>query len=149
MSNNVLKPLSSQLKPSRRRGSMLVEVTASAAMLAALLIVINQVVVQLHRQTRLGDQHLVAQQTLENLLEDALRRPWSALTSDAIDGLELPKIAQEKLLRAVLSGDVSEVKEPVLAKRVTLRLSWENSPGSSRRPLVLTTWVFKLPEGEL
>lgn len=132
-----------------RRGSMLVEVTVSAALLATLLIIINQVIVQLHRQTKLVDRHLLAQQTLENSLEDAIRIPWSALTSDSLAKLELPEFAREKLTQAVLSGEVSEEEDPVLAKRVTLRLSWRGATGSLRRPLVLTTWVYKQPEDKL
>jgi len=132
---------------------MLIEVTASAAMLATLLILINQTVVQLHRHTQLVDQHLLAQQTLENSLEDAIRTPWSSLTSDTLAQLDLPEIARKKLPQAVLSAEVvednvTEEGDPVLAKRVTLRLSWRGASGNPRPPLVLTTWVYPQPEDQ-
>jgi len=127
---------------------MLIEVIVSATMLATLLIIIGQVIVQLHCQTRLVDQHLLAQHTLENLLEKTVRSPWSALTTDKITKLALPEIAQEKLPQVVLSGKVSELKDPVLTKRVTLRLSWQNVSGNPQQSLVLTTWVYKQPEVE-
>lgn len=129
-----------------RRGSMLVEVTVSAALLATLLVIINQTVVQLHRQTKLVDRHLLAQQTLENLLEDAVRTPWSALTTDTLANLELPEIALAKIPQAELSGEVTEELVPVPAKRVTLRLNWQGVSGSPQRPMVLTTWVYKQQE---
>jgi len=131
-----------------RRGSMLLEVIVSAALLAVLLTIINQVVVQLHRQTRLVDRHLLAQQTLENLLEDAVGFPWSSLTSDRLAKLELPELTREKLPDAMLSAEVSEEEDPVLAKRVTLRLSWRSASGKPRPPLVLTTWVYKQMEAQ-
>jgi len=152
------EPARPRARTSPRRGSMLIEVTVSAALLATLLILINQVVVQLHRHTQLVDRHLLAQQTLENLLEDAIRTPWPSLTSDTLAKLELPEFARKKLPQAVLSADVAEADiteadisekgDPVLAKRVTLRLSWQGASGNPRPPLVLTTWVYQQPEGQ-
>jgi len=147
------RPRARRPQPRPRQGSMLIEVTASAAMLATLLVLINQAVVQLHRHTQLVDRHLLAQQTLENSLEDAIRIPWASLTSDTLAELDLPEIARKKLPQAVLSADVTEADiseegDPVLAKRVTLRLSWRGASGNPRPPLVLTTWVYSQPEDQ-
>ena len=131
---------------SRRRGSMLVEVTISAGLVATLLIIISQLVVQLQRQTKLVDRHILAQQTLENLLEDAVRAPWSSLTSEMLAKLELPETALAGIPLAELSGEVFEEQNPVQAKQVTLRLSWQRVAGIPSRPLILTTWVYKQQE---
>jgi len=136
----------STARPAIRRGSMLVEVTVSAALLATLLAIIGQVMVQLHKQNRITDRYLHAQQTLENLMEDATRNDWTSLNSETISQLKLSETAEQKLPQAVLNGNVFEQTDPVLAKRVTLQLSWQNASGSTRPPLVLTTWVYKQPE---
>ncbi len=129
-----------------RRGSMMLEVIVSAALLATLLIVINQILVRLHAHTALVDRHLVAQQTLENLLEEFSSRDWAEIESASINALKLPAVASSKLSQAVLEGEVVEEAEPVVAKRITMRLRWQSVSGIERRPLTLTTWVYQRVE---
>jgi hypothetical protein len=131
---------------SPRRGSMLLEAVVSAALLGTLFVTIGQVVVLLQRQTELADRHYVAQQTLENLLEEFTHRPWSEITSARIEQLELPPWVVSKLPRALLQGEVTEEAEPVAAKRITLRLGWRNGPAGASRPLILTTWIYPSPQ---
>ena len=131
---------------SPRRGSMLLEAVVSAGLLGTLFVTIGQVVVLLHRQTGLADRHFVAQQTLENPLEQFTHRPWSEITSAQVDQLELPPLALSKLPRAVLRGEVTDESEPVPAKRITLRLGWRNGPEGASRPLILTAWIYPRPE---
>ena len=129
-----------------RRGSMLLEAIVSAGLLGTLFITIGQVVVLLHRQTGLADRHFVAQQTLENLLEQFTHHPWSEINSAQIEQLELPPWVVSKLPHALLRGEVTDESEPVQAKRITLRLGWRNGPEGARKPLVLTTWIYPRPE---
>lgn len=139
--------LNSTRRSGLRRGSMLIELGVSAAMLTAMLVILSQVIVQLHRHTKLVDRQLAAQQLLENMLEEAVRTPWKTLTTETLAGLKLPKNAQTSLRDAKLSSEVSTEAAPALAKRVTLRLTWQGSPSKTQPPLVLTTWVYK-PSGE-
>lgn len=125
-----------------RHGSMLLEVIVSAGMLGSLLVTINQTLVQLHRQTRFADRQFVARQTLENLLEEYAHRPWSELNGASLDKLTLPEWGRAKLPAARLGGEVAEESDPVPAKRITLRLGWQNAPGVKQKPCVLTTWVY-------
>ena len=129
-----------------RGGSLLIEVLVSAGLLATLLVIVNQSLVQLHRHTRLGDRQLYAQQLLENALEELLILPWSELGDAAISNIKLAQDVATRLPAAELSGRITEQAEPLPSKRLMLKLRWQDSPGVWRRPFVLTTWVFRQPE---
>ena len=131
-----------------RQGAMLLEAIVSAALLATLLVIINQIAVRLHAQTALIDRHYVAQQTLENLLEELTSRNWDDLHSTAINELEIPAWVRSKLPQATLIGEVIQETDPTTAKRITLRLGWQEASGTQRRPPAnttpaLTTWVYQ------
>jgi len=126
----------------------MLEVIVGAALLGTLLIVINQILVRLHTQTAMVDRHLVAQQTLENLLEEFSSRDWAELDATALSALEIPAWAASKLPQAALEGKLVEVTEPATAKRITLRLRWQSDSGAQRRPLTLTAWVYQRREGD-
>ncbi len=125
---------------------MLLEAVVSVGLLGTLFVTIGQVVVLLHRQSGLADRHFVAQQTLENLLEQFTHHPWSEISTVRIDQLELPSYALSKLPNAVLRGEVTDESEPIPAKRITLRLGWRNGPEGASKPLILTTWIYPRPE---
>lgn len=131
---------------STRRGFMLLEVTVSAVLLCSILVIINQAVVRLHRQTRFTDRQAIAQQALENLLEEFCHRPWSEISTAKVDVLTLPEWVSEKLPAARLIGVVALESDPTAAKRITLQLSWQNSPQVTTKPLTLTTWIYQRPE---
>ncbi len=132
--------------PCCRRGSMIIELVVSSVLLATLLVTISQVLVLLHRQTRLADRRFVAQQVLENLMEEFSSRPWNELSTAAIPELTLPEEAQAKLPHVALGGEVVDETDPTAAKRISLRLAWQDFPGADQEPLVLTTWVFRKPD---
>lgn len=126
-----------------RRGSMLLELIMSTALLAALLIIVSQVIVRLQTQSKLVDQHFVAQQTLQNLLEELTTSDWQDLNTASISELKVPVWVQSKLPEAKLTGDVASEAEPVVAKRITLNIVWLDATRTTRRPLSLTTWVYR------
>lgn len=132
---------------SSRRGTMLVEIIVSAAMLGTLLIIINQMVVRLHKQSAALDKHRFAQVTLENLLEEFTALEWSEISTESISQLSLSDLAKSKLHQVTLEGDVELEQEPVPAKRVQLRMSWQGESGVAQS-LGLATWVFQSVEDE-
>ena len=140
----------SHSKPPRRlnsrAGALIHDACVSAAMLAALMYGVNQIVVRLHRQTALVDQHYVAQQALENALEDFTASTWEDLNSVGINEIVLSDSTKAKLPQANLQGEVREEPEPVPAKRITLRLTWQDAAERERPPLTLTTWVYQPAE---
>lgn len=131
---------------SLRCGSMMIEMVIGTALLAALLVIVSQVIVRLQTQTKAVDKHFVAQQTLENLLEEFTAQDWQEITNASVTDLKLPEWVKSKLQQAVLTGEIAEEVEPVAAKRITLRFSWQGASGKQRRPLSLTTWVYRHAE---
>ncbi len=125
-----------------RVGSMLLEIGVSAALLGTLLVIINQSLVALKRQHRLADRRFVAQEVLENQLAAATQLSYATLTAEKLDALRLSEFATAKLPHAELQAELSQETEPVAAKRITLRLSWQDQPDQTQKPLTLTAWVF-------
>ena len=131
-------------KPSPR-GVMLVEIAVSIALLAGLLLLVSQVIVLVQRQTKLVEGHYLAQQALENLLEEAIQQPWTALTTETVNQLAIPDYLQSRLPNVRLAGEVVDENKPVEAKRVTLQLVWQAESREQNKPLSLTTWVYQQP----
>ena len=126
---------------------MLVEIIVSAAMLGTLLIIINQMVVSLHKQSAALDKHRFAQVTLVNLLEEFTAGEWSEISAESIPQLSLSNLARSKLHQVALEGDVQLEQAPVPAKRVHLRINWKGESGVAQS-LRLATWVFPSAESE-
>jgi prepilin-type N-terminal cleavage/methylation domain-containing protein len=127
----------------RRRGFTLLEVVASAAMLAALLAVVGQAIVAVESSARRADEHAEALRVVDNLLEQFLAAPWDAIDADAVGRLALPNYVQDRWPKARLSGSIEPVDEPVLGKRVSLTLE----TGAARtRAVTMTTWIYRAAE---
>ena len=119
--------------PSRnRRGSLLIEICASAALLATLLTLTATALVKLrqHVAQTADDAHAMLQ--LENSLEQITAQPWEAIADDG----ELAAALQNEFNGAQLRVEVVESDDPLPAKQVTLSLL-------RSRPLRLTTWVHR------
>ena len=127
---------------------MILEVVVSASLLAALMVILNQVVVQLHRQSEIIDRRVVAQQTLENLLEAFTARDWNQIDTESITALEAPDWVRAKLPKLRIAGEVVAESDPIEAKRVRLQFSWKDPVNMQQRPLALTTWIFRHEEVE-
>ncbi len=121
------------------------EIAVSAAMLGALLVIINQMVVRLHKQSAALDNHRFAQQTLENLLEEFTAQDWSRIETASIPDLSISELAKSKLQELSLEGEVQVQDGPLPSKRVRLQLSWLGE-SSIEHSLKLTTWVYQRPE---
>jgi type II secretory pathway pseudopilin PulG len=127
----------------RRRGFTLLEIAASAAMLAALLAVVGQAIVAVEASARRADEHAEALRVVDNLLEQFLAAPWDAIDADGVGRLALPNYVQDRWPKARLSGVVEPLDEPVRAKRVSLTL---DTGGARNRKVTMTTWIYRAPE---
>lgn len=130
-----------------RRGSLLLEISVAAALLGSLLVIINQMAVRVHRQTAITEQHYVAQQTLQNLLEQLTAEDFQAVSNESIDALSLSSLAQAKLPAGRITGEVVVEENPVPAKRLTLHLYWLRE-AEAEFSTSLTTWVYQPLETE-
>lgn len=143
--NQIPKRLRCQAS-SERRGWMLLELFVSIFLLATLLVLINQSLVMLHHQARLANRRFIAQQVLENLMEESLLIPWQSLSTATVQELDLPPFALEKLPGCQLEAEVRDSQEPIPAKQITFRLNWPARNNPRQKPVALTTWTYQEPQ---
>jgi prepilin-type N-terminal cleavage/methylation domain-containing protein len=129
-------------RASRRRGFTLLEVAASAAMLAALLAVVGKAIVAVEISARRAEEHAEALRVVDNLLEQFLAAPWDAIDADGMGRLALPGFVKDRWPLALVSGVVKQADEPVPAKRVSLTLE---TGGPRSRKVTMTTWIYRAP----
>lgn len=115
-----------------RRGSLLIEICASTALLAALLTLTAAALIKVRQQVARTAGDAGAMLQLENALEQIIAQPWEAIAEEG----DLVAALRAEFAAAPLSVEVVEIGEPPPAKRVTLSLA-------RPRPLTLTTWVFR------
>jgi prepilin-type N-terminal cleavage/methylation domain-containing protein len=128
-------------KTINRRGFTFVEVIAAAAMLAILLALAGQILVQARRNSRIAEHRALALRTVENGLEELTARPWNEIDDDAVTQLALPQPLARRWPQAKFSGSVEELADPAPSKRLSLRLDLtSNQPALAAK---LTTWIFR------
>jgi len=134
----------------RRRGSLLLEATIAAVLIAAVLIGVAQLLAVTAVQQRDFDRQQLATQTVANVMEDVAARPWDELASDEggdFTAMELPAAVTERLPDARLemaATDVGadEAEAALPARRIVIQLDWINSAGMRVEPVTLTAWRF-------
>jgi type II secretory pathway pseudopilin PulG len=122
-------------------GMTLLEVIVGTALLATILSVTAQSIVQLKRHRRSMDKRAVAVSILENSLEAVTAQSWERIDDQAVAAIQLPASVVQRWPSAKIMGAVSIVSKPVTGKRVTLTVTLDAA--SAERPLSLTTWVFR------
>lgn len=128
----------------RRFGITLVETVIASAMLAVLLSLAGQALVQLRRHARAMDDRAATLAAVENALEELAAQPWDAIDDDAIAGLRPSPSLSSRWPRAEFQGSVTTTDDPAPAKRVTLTFS--TGAAAPGRPITLTTWVYRAEE---
>jgi Tfp pilus assembly protein PilV len=129
-------------RPRRRGGFTMVEVAASAFLLAAAMTLTVQVLGWVAAERRAADRRQCAVQEVGNLMEHLAARPWDRLSPEAIRDVAMGEAARRRLPGAELSVSVDESRGPD-AKRIALRLRWRNRAGTWEAPVRLAAWVFR------
>jgi prepilin-type N-terminal cleavage/methylation domain-containing protein len=141
-----MNPVTQQRRDRGRHGFTFMEIIVSTALLATLLALIGRSTVAAEHGWRRIEQRAIALRSVENLLEEAVAAPWEEITDAELTKLALPPALVERWPRATIAASVTELDDPVPAKRVTLRLT--TGQGPRERPMTLTTWVYRTAEGE-
>ena len=128
--------------PAARRGLSLLEVTVAAAMLAVLLTTSGRLVRVLINHQRAVERQAVALQAAQAVLEQATNTAWDELTAESARQMEIPAAIAPVLPGAKLVVAVAEDEDPIVAKRVSVELSWNGAAGKSAGPVRLTAWVY-------
>jgi prepilin-type N-terminal cleavage/methylation domain-containing protein len=127
----------------RRRAFTLLEVVAVTALLGTVLGMAVQMLGVVNRHVHAAEHQAIALRTVENCLERMASLPWDELKTAAIQPALLPDDIVALWPQAKLSGEVTVLDEPLVAKRITLRLSLSEAPRA--RVARLTTWVYRQP----
>lgn len=129
----------------RRPGFTFAEVLVAVALLAVLLSLAGQMLVQARRNSRIAELRALALRTVENCLEEFTAQSWDRVNDDAIAKLTLPESLSRRWPNAKLSGEVEDQTEPAQAKRISLQL--QLTPNQPALAAKLTTWIFRAPLG--
>jgi prepilin-type N-terminal cleavage/methylation domain-containing protein len=129
-----------------QRGFTIMEVVAASAMLAVLMAVIGQLVVQTKRHAGVAERRDYSLMAIENAMEELTSRDWDAVSDEAIAAYELPAGLTRRWPAAKLAGNAEEQSEPIEAKRITLELTLSDE--NRGRPHSLTTWIYRTPAEE-
>jgi prepilin-type N-terminal cleavage/methylation domain-containing protein len=127
----------------KRRGFTFVEVIVAAAMLAVLLSLAGQMLVQARRHSRIAEQRGLALRTVENALEELTAKPWDEINDAALAQLAVPASLARRWPQAAFTGAVAESDQPVASKRLTLQL--QLAPSQPALSAKLTTWIYRTP----
>jgi type II secretory pathway pseudopilin PulG len=128
---------------SPRSGMLLVEIIAAIAILAVLLTSTVQVMRVMTTQHVAADRRTLALETVQNVAEQIGNIPWAELTPEAAGKLTVPDAVKPFLPEAKLAATVTDLQEPVAAKRVSIELTWNAPNGINSRPARLTVWSFQ------
>ena len=127
----------------RSRGLTLVEVVAAASVLAVLLTTSVQMLSALAERQRAAERRTLAIETVQALVEQLGNMAWDDLTPQAAEQLALPDQARPFLPGAKLEAAIVDEAEPVAAKRIVVKLTWNGPGGQPTGPVRLTAWTFR------
>lgn len=119
----------------RRRGSLLVELSAALVILAVVLGLCVQWLAVSARERREGERRAWALQEAQNVLERLDGQP------NAPDPVDLRLRVESALPAGRLEIDRVADPGPPMLTRVQVCIRWRDRPGLDAPPVVLTAWV--------
>lgn len=125
-----------------RRGSILIEVSIAAGLVAVAMIAVAQLLAVAARQDRALEQRQLAAQEAANSLEQILARPWDELTPEWLQNLSLSSESRRLLPDGRLVCEMETVAEEPSSKRIVATVSWQVN-ADQRNQLQLTAWRFR------
>jgi hypothetical protein len=125
----------------KRRGSLLVEVSVAAGLVAIALIAVAQLVIVSAKQERVLDQRQIAAQEAANALERVLGRSWNDVTAERLSELSLGVDDLHRLPDGKLKCEMELLSEQPPTKKITAQVSWRNQAGG-RDHVQLSAWKF-------
>jgi hypothetical protein len=112
-------------------------------MLTVLLTSTAHMLRAINSEYRAADRRSLALQAVQNLAEQIGSTPWDEITPDAMAKLSIPPALEPYLPGASVTASISELQEPVPARRVLLALAWTAPNGQAAAPARLTVWKYR------
>ncbi|MGC8642592.1 MAG: hypothetical protein ACP5XB_22270 [Isosphaeraceae bacterium] len=128
-----------------RRGSLLVELALSAAMLMIAMGLTVKVLGWVGVQRRNWERRQIAVQEAANVMERLTARPFESVTPESTRDIPLSARARQSLPGVELKVDVRENDRAGGAgsKRVAIALRWQGRSGEWDAPVHLTSWIYR------
>ncbi|HTU27328.1 MAG TPA: type II secretion system protein [Pirellulales bacterium] len=127
-----------------RRGTTLIEVSASIVIVAAMASLVAGALTARARQQRAADSRELAVAEASNLMEQFTVLPWTELTDERLAPLMLSDKFRESIPGAILDVSVVADGERPDVKRIRVRIDYPGPNGRAIRPVTLTSWVYRL-----
>jgi hypothetical protein len=129
--------------PSRRRGSLLVELAMATVLLMIAMTLTVKVLAIVASERRASERRQCALIEVANVMERITAYPFDQVTPALAGRLALSRAAHESLPDSELAVDVaaSEPGPGQSTKRIAIRLRWRGSGGEWSAPVRLTSWI--------
>ena len=125
-----------------RRGIMLLEVIVAGVLLVAMMAICLQMLHATAGQHRATEMRHTAIREAANVMERLGAVPWDDLTVRGIAQMQLPKDAGRHLPGGKLEIEIAEAADHPEAKRITVRIRWQDRTGQLVRPVQLVAWRY-------
>lgn len=130
-----------------RRGYMLMETMAGAAVLAVLITICLQMFASLSISRRAAERRAMALQEAANTIERVSALSWDEITSEKLATMTMTPSVQELLVGGALKLTLRPVETAPPAKQVQVEITWRNDTGGTDAPVRLNYWFYAQPGG--
>jgi len=128
----------------RRRAYGLVEVGMAVMLVMAAMSLMVKALGVVANERREADRRLWAVEAASNVLERVSAEPFDGITRKIVDEIAAGVHAERVLPGATWESAVEDDRgAPVPAKKVSLRLHWNDRSKGPGAPVRLTTWVYR------
>jgi hypothetical protein len=124
-----------------RGGATVPEAIVGMVIAIAVLAAVAQLLALASQQRRVAAQRAAAVRAAGNLMEDLMSRPWADVTAEELAAVALSESCQHNLPGGRLQVAVASEDEST-AKRIGIRIDWQNPSGQRGEPVRLTAWRY-------
>ena len=131
-----------------RRGITILEVTVAGGLLAAMMAMCLQMLQATSAQHRAAEIRQTAIREAGNVVERLRGTPWDDLTDQNAEKMQLSEDARHGLPGGELNIELAQSPDVPDAKRITVRVRWQNRAGQFVRPVQLVVWRYRTARGD-
>ncbi len=128
----------------KRRGFLLIELTAACLILAALLVVCLELLSATALARRANGLRQTATEEATNAMERIAAADFGELTLEHARQLARPDRVVKALPGGKLGVEVDQPKETPACKRIVVTVSWQSRPEEPEQSVRLVAWKYPL-----
>ncbi len=127
-----------------RRGFSLLEVIVASVLLGALMTTCLQLLHLTAAHHRATESRQLAIREADNVMQRLAAARFDDLTPEAARQIQLSEEASRGLPGAKLAVEVRDVPDRSDARRIVVRIEWQDRTGRSVRPVELVAWRYSI-----